>query len=400
MTILLQDSLTRRHPDHSPIILGLIVICGMLRPLGWIVANWRHPGGVPPVGDFSMAWLTGELARHGSWQQIYDDAQYAVQYRKVFNTTATSLPYLYPPTLVLLIAAFSYLPVKIGYCLWIVGGLLAVTCALRTAGARRATIVMTLVSPPALYNILLGQNGAYTAALFISALTLAGSKPIRAGVLAALLTVKPHLGLLIPLIWICQRRWRAFLIAVLGTGFLLAITLMVFQFNAWHFFFTIAVPQMREILVVRFPQSYMASAISVFVMARAFGASVAEANAIQLCVTIAACIIAVRIWMLRMDTETQLIVTLLLSLLATPYGYVYDMVGYAAALALLAQRPVSLFVWALFWLWPAYERDVTSDFSAPVTPLVIAALIVVVLRAARQHPHHSACNGVMIEATS
>jgi hypothetical protein len=61
----------------------------------------------------------------------------------------------------------------------------------------------------------------------------------------------------------------------------------------------------------------------------------------------------------------------LLSLLVMPYGHNYDMVAYAAVLALRAQARGPSPALAFFWFWPAISRDVVIHFAAPVTPLVI-----------------------------
>lgn len=357
------------------VFLTLIVACGTFRPLQWIITTWVLSTTNASVGDFSMARLTGELARAGAWHMIYDSNQYIVQYRHLYGAGTNSDPYLYPPSLILLVTPFSYLPIELGYFLWIFAGFLALAGALRCAGASWVTVIITLASPPVLYNALLGQNGTYTASLFIGALTLTCARPASAGGLAALLTIKPHLGVLLPIAWLCERRWVSIVTAVIGIILFISMSALVFGMVSWRTFFTLAVPQMHAILDAPFPQGYQASAISVFVMLRAVGASVAATKAGQLAAAIGACIATARIWTSKTPQQIKLILTLLLALLATPYGYVYDMVGYAAALALILQRWGISPAWALFWLWPAYERDVTSNFRAPVTPLVILALV-------------------------
>ncbi len=44
-------------------------------------------------------------------------------------------------------------------------------------------------------------------------------------------------------------------------------------------------------------------------------------------------------------------------------------------------RPVSP-LWALFWIWPAFARDVTACFGLLLTPLFVLAAFI---RALRRH---------------
>ncbi len=65
--------------------------------------------------------------------------------------------------------------------------------------------------------------------------------------------------------------------------------------------------------------------------------------------------------------------TVCLSLLATPYGFTYDMVAYSLALTMLAEArgwridPLD----ALAWLWPALCPVVVMRTGLLLTPLVV-----------------------------
>jgi hypothetical protein len=66
--------------------------------------------------------------------------------------------------------------------------------------------------------------------------------------------------------------------------------------------------------------------------------------------------------------------TVLLSLLATPYGYVGDMVGWSIALAALAQSRgwrIDLLD-VLFWIWPALCAGVEMKTGILFTPVIVA----------------------------
>jgi len=74
------------------------------------------------------------------------------------------------------------------------------------------------------------------------------------------------------------------------------------------------------------------------------------------------------------DLTSRMAVTVFCSLLATPYGYTDDMVGYSVALAALAAgRGWRIDVLdALLFLWPALCPVVFMRTGVLLTPLVVA----------------------------
>ena len=80
-------------------------------------------------------------------------------------------------------------------------------------------------------NAFFGQNGAFTAALLVGGLLAAPKRPILAGVLFGLLTVKPQLGILIPFCLLASRNWRAFASAAVTTVTLVLLTGLAFGFG-------------------------------------------------------------------------------------------------------------------------------------------------------------------------
>src|SRR5437667_206944 len=61
-------------------------------------------------------------------------------------------------------------------------------------------LVLLVVSPATALNIWHGQNGFFTAAILIGGLTMLDRRPILAGVLFGTLSIKPQLGVLLPLV--------------------------------------------------------------------------------------------------------------------------------------------------------------------------------------------------------
>jgi len=82
-------------------------------------------------------------------------------------------------------------------------------------------------------NIFAGQNGFLTSALMIAGLAQLGRRPILSGVCFGLLTIKPQLGLLLPLMLLLTGQWRAIAAAVVTTAALVVATGLLFGFDIW-----------------------------------------------------------------------------------------------------------------------------------------------------------------------
>ena len=75
----------------------------------------------------------------------------------------------------------------------------------------------------------IGQNGFFTAALLIAGLVNLDRRPVLSGVLFGILTIKPQLGLLLPLMLVVSGRWRTIVSAATTTAALVAATVMALR---------------------------------------------------------------------------------------------------------------------------------------------------------------------------
>jgi hypothetical protein len=364
----------------------VIVVISALRPAAWLALEWRHcPGGIctasgtPPEWDFAIFWIGGRLARLRDFSDLFVFSNFHQYIAAHFHYDIGLSPFAYPPPVLLLFAPLAFLPLPVAYALWIAAGTAALLAALRLAGLRWAGCCFVLSSPPFLYNLLLGQNGAFTAALLLAALSLAAARPVRAGWFAALLLIKPQIGLLVPAAWAGGRHGQALAVSILAAAALAGASVLVFGPEPWQLYLAATLPEMRNVMTTAAPQYSQVNSITSFVLLRALGLSVAAATVCEWLIALAACIFCF-FSCRRAGAETALAVTVLLSLLVMPYGHTYDMVAYAAVLALIAQARGPSLALAFFWFWPAVSRDVMVQFAAPVTPLVILAALAWVVR--------------------
>jgi hypothetical protein len=120
------------------------------------------------------------------------------------------------------------------------------------------------------------------------------------------------------------------------------------------------------------------SGVSVLWMMRSFGLGLGISYAVQCAAAALAAGLIWKLWQRPKFCQTErMALTVFLSLLATPYGYVDDMVAYSIALTMLAQaRGWRIDVLdVLLWLWPALCPVIFDKTGILLTPLVIAIAI-------------------------
>ena len=193
-----------------------------------------------------------------------------------------------------------------------------------------------LAAPAAWLNLYIGQNGALTAALIGFGLILLPARPIAAGICIGLLSVKPHLGLLIPVALLAGGYYRAFVSAALTVAALALVTIVAFGIEPW---LALARPAGSASRRSPRPTTSTTKIQSAFGMARSLGLSADHALWLQ--GALVAVLAAAIAWLWsRRDTGFDLKAAALAAAitLASPYQFVYDLVILTIAQAFLLRH--------------------------------------------------------------
>lgn len=360
---------------------AIIILAGLIIPLLSLHAVWSlGPDGLSyasrklPEWDFANLWAGGALANQGHPEIMFDPTEYRAWFLANVGADGQDREWSYPPGILLLAAPLAKLPLFAAYVVWSVGCLALLWLVLRWGDVPYQIVLATVLGPGTLTNLFFAQTGALAGALFLGTLLLIERRQLVSGVMAGLLTIKPHLGILLPVAFLATRRWRT-IAAAITTALIVATGVSaLFGWNLYPLFFAKTAPVMRAILEAPFPASYQANGITVFLTARAAGASIAAAYAVQALAAGAAALVTWRLWRAPCsDPLLRVAATSCLSLLATPYGYTYDMVVFTFACAVLFDRAnwkvrATL---AVCWLWPSLAPFVTANLF-PIGPIFVA----------------------------
>ena len=280
--------------------------------LGLAAAVQAFRGGFSP--DFLSYWAAGRMAAGGDAASAYDIARHhAIEAAAV--PRAGQLPFAYPPTFLLLLLPFGLLPFGIAFAAWV-----AITLMLYLIAAwRLIDLRLAIAQAAAAANLVIGQNGFLTAAIFIRGTALIERRPLLAGAILGLLSVKPQLALLLPVALIAGREWRALLGAVLSSVTLLGLAFVLFGGGAFDGFRAMAGQSAQWLSGSRWPWGELASP---FALLRFFGIAAAPALAGHAAIALAAS--AATAWAWARKAEQRVPVLAAATLLVPPYLFTYD----------------------------------------------------------------------------
>ena len=222
MSLLRPDPIPRRR---APVFLGALLAALAALNLAFaavlIVPSYitlTVPGQIP---DFAAFWAAAALTLEGAPALAYDwQAHRAAEVTGLGREFDGLMPWHYPPHVQLAVTPLAALPLFAAMALW-VGATLALflwTCW-RILPHPNAVLAGLAAAPTAL-TLVNGQIGFLIAALLGLALIDLDRKPLRAGALLGLLSLKPHLVVALPVALIAAGRWRT---VISGTATVLAL---------------------------------------------------------------------------------------------------------------------------------------------------------------------------------
>jgi hypothetical protein len=296
----------------------------------WLVAG--DGGGVP--ADFVNVWAAGRLVLEGHPAAAYDWPTH-----KAMEVVALGHPFEgyfgwhYPPTFLLIARSLAQMPYVSAYIFFLLATFCLYLFCLRGIIGDRAGYFLAAAYPAVLANCIAGQNGFLSAALLGATLLMLVERPILAGVLLGVLTYKPHLGLLFPIVLAASGHWRVFIMAGLVAALMALASWAAFGSETWQAFFANIGHTSQAFLSDGWAD--FAKLQTAFGLVRMLGGSESLAWGLQAVVAFIAAGAIAALWRSRADYEIKAAALGAGAMLATPYLYTYDLVVLAVPLAFL-----------------------------------------------------------------
>jgi Glycosyltransferase family 87 len=337
-----------REPQNAEFLRALAILGGALFVLTLVsyllTTNWsgafpRDKATLVLGRDFLNLWMYGVASFEPDPARYYDLATYNNALAHMLGPGYPGQNWPNPPTALVVMAPFGLLNYFPALLAWFSVSGLAFYLAGRREVADWRVLAIVLVSPAALMCVLSGQSSLLTTAALLAIFTSLDERPIAAGVLIGLLTVKPQLGILFPFALIASGRWKVFSAAAATALALLAASVAIGGIEGWQDYITKALPLQREVL-----QDAAGTAMpfqpSIFMNIRGVvGNHIGEI--IQFAFTLAAVAAVAAAFRWRRNGDPRMLQALFFActVSASPYMGAYDLLPLTfAAVALIAEE--------------------------------------------------------------
>lgn len=338
------------------IFFAVVSVGGYLYTMSWSAPFPRDGTTLVAGRDFLNFWMYGRAAPTADPSRFYDLAVYHRALETLLGPNYPGQNWSYPPSIFFVAAPFGLLGYLQALLMWtLASGALFFAIARRHVADNRLLIALAL-SPAVILCLMSGQSSLVTAAMLVMIFAWLDRRPVAAGILIGLLTLKPQLGVLFPVMLIASGRWRVFASATITVLALVAATAIVFGPQVWIDFVAKGLPANNLVLAdpERIATPYYPT---VFMNLRGIDLPYSIAMAVQLCFTAFA--IAAVFWTFRYrrDADPLWLMALFLacSVSAVPYMLSYDTLALTfAALLLLGTGALDTngrrFVQLAYWL--------------------------------------------------
>lgn len=374
-------------------VLAYVMLFRVLLTAGLLATD--GPDGATEEVDFAAFWAAARLTLAGQPLAAFDP-ETLWSASGLAEDQPLNMLWLYPPHFLALIAPLGALPYWAAWCLFNVASVVALALAARSpARPLPGGWRLIVVSPVVVYSVVdIGQTAALWAAALIAALwSLQRQRPASAGAWLALMTMKPHLGLLIPVALLADHRWRAL---AWGATFTFALALgatLAFGAVYWEAFLDALTD-----LAARIEDGTMSATrlVSVYGLGHGLGLDHSVALQVHWSMALALAAAVAWVWSRREIGADLKAATLCAALpLATPYAQYYEMMTTLVAGLFLVRDGFGRGLLAWLWLvviWvgpmPAVLLPSLTDLVAlPSVPIILVTLAICLVRAwARVRP--------------
>lgn len=335
--------------------------------------------GLPVGGDFAHYWVAASLAWQGNPAAVYDYPRLLALEQATFGPEL-ALPFLYPPTFLLLLLPLAAFPYLISLAAWLFFTLWGYLGIIRRLAPHPLTLWLALAFFGTFQNFIHGQNGFLSGMLLGGGLLLLDRSPWTGGLLLGLLSYKPHLAALIPVALVAGRRWPALLAMITAAASLGVASILVLGPEVWTAFFknlTVPVKLLTtgELALEQMPTVFCATLLA--------GGGLALARILQGLVMLAAAAGVVWVWSGASPAPLRSAVLVLSILLFTPYVYDYDLALLALPLAWLGWQgythgwfPHEQGLLLLGWCMPMFAQVLAKALRLQLAPVVLALLLI------------------------
>ena len=295
-----------------------------------VAAVGRSPGR-PPAVDYHAFMVAGQLAWAGRLADAYDGGK-----MMALEQQATAhpwfMPWNYPPLFGVMMAPFSRMPIGLAFSLFVLATFALLLLAVGRLTARWGWLVLLTLTPAIFINLIVGQNGMLTGALFaFAAAALVHRRAGQGGLAIGALAYKPHMAVIWPVLLAVRGRWATLAIAGAVAMMLTGISFLAVGPAPFKALIASGGEMSRNMAAGYYPLHRMTS---IYAAAASLGLPAAVALATHFVVL--AAVLASLVWAgRRLPEPAQAGLAIMSTAFFSPYFYDYDLPLFGVGLALV-----------------------------------------------------------------
>lgn len=336
--------------------------------------------GKPLGSDFVSFYAAGKLVQSGQAPLVYDTlVHFSAEKSAVGNDTIGYYSFTYPPMILLLVTPLAVFPYLVALLLWQGGSLFFFVSMLFKLSNIKDIVVLALAFPAVLLTMLHGQNSFLTAGLIAGIIYYLDKKPLLCGLMIGLLTLKPHLGILIPVVLLASNHWRVFFAAAGFSLLFAALSYLVLGQETWQAFSSTTDLSMRVLNEGLVPYFKMQS---LFASIRQLGGGLMLAYSLHIIFALTAGIVVIYLWRQQANFHVKAAALVVGGLIIPPFLFDYDLTVLGVAITCLTTygfkqgfRPGLISLLALSWVAPILVRSLNNAIPLPWTAILLSTML-------------------------
>lgn len=286
--------------------------------------------------DFFNVWGGAVGLPKGDPQLIYDNIVHNNRLREMVGMDYRPQKFSYPPHVLLLLYPFSLMPYNLALLSFTAIGLCAFWfTAMQTLDYRQSRWALWL-APATILCLLAGQYSLVMAAIFITLYRRMDSKPILCGILIALLTIKPQIGVLLPIFLLVTGRYKVFAVATIASAVFVGLSVYLHGIDIWHTYYESSREQLE--LTKELGPFSLGFMPTVTVQLGLIGLPLATATGIHGIMALGLASFMIYVCLKTDDRFMQFAVFVMATFMITPYLMIYDTVLIVWLLIMLIHR--------------------------------------------------------------
>ncbi|MPW34910.1 glycosyltransferase family 87 protein [Vibrio sp. B1Z05] len=342
--------------------------------------------------DFLHSWTAAKLAVNNHLPDVYNHTLFPNHAPDEVRATGVAFNFAYPPQMLSILYPLGFLSYESAFIIW---SLLSFSCFLLsvTLGSsyNKIYILVLMLAPATLINISFGQNGLLTAALLIGGCKALNRSHILSGILFGILTIKPHMGILIPFALIAGRYWKTFIWATLTAIIMVAFSCFILSYEVWYYWMINSPWKYAKNFIEHGVGLGINMQISPFISARLLTGSIYFAWIVQVICCLIAILSTIYAFIKSDCWLIKVAVLVTATYLSSPYIHSYDMSALSVIIVLLISsdkicsfNKLERYLMVFIWVTPILTMRF-SIIGFPYAPVLTLLFLCMLIRTIRKN---------------